>query len=435
MQIEQWTGKTSKTQRPFKTPFFYGWVIVVLSALTLFFSGPGQTYSVSVFIDSYINDFGWSRSLVSTMYSMGTLLAGICMSLVGGLFDKKGHRKMTAVVAVVFGAALIWMSMVRSLVMLFMGFFFIRLLGQGSLTLSSSTLVPQWFVKRRGRALSLVSLGGALSAAVLPPVNAWMINTYGWRIGWRFWALMLWLVMVPIGLFFTRNRPEEIGLTVDNEDKSDNVAHKNPKLIDLEDSWTVKDAMRTRSFWLLLFCFTIPSAVGTGMTFHLVSIMAEANLSLEVAAMVLSIQAIVRLPILPIAGFLADKLPSRYIVAGIQTILLLSVVVVLLTRSFYVALIYGVLRGINLSFQSIIGSAIWPDYYGRGHLGSIRGVAMMGMVIGSAFGPLPFGIAFDLFGGYTQILVLSAIIPAVGIVAALMAKPPVKRVRSKPISV
>ncbi len=84
---------------------FYGWVMVLVSSLVIFFSGPGQTYSVSVFIDSYINEYGWSRSVVSGMYSVGTFCAGMLMGFVGRLFDRVGHRKMTAVIALVFGVA------------------------------------------------------------------------------------------------------------------------------------------------------------------------------------------------------------------------------------------------------------------------------------------------------------------------------------------
>lgn len=145
--------------QPVKTSFFYGWFIVFIAALGVFFSGPGQTYSVSVFIDSYIAEFGWSRSFVSSMYSMGTLGAGMLLPLVGRLVDKRGSRFMVTAVAAVFGFVCLYMSFVGNPIMLFVGFFLVRLLGQGSMSLVPSTLVPQWFVSRRGRALSLIALG------------------------------------------------------------------------------------------------------------------------------------------------------------------------------------------------------------------------------------------------------------------------------------
>lgn len=89
-------------QKPIKTPFYYGWVVLVVAALGLFFSGPGQTYSVSIFIDHYISKFGWSRSLISSFYSIATLISGLILTFVGKYIDKLGHRKMTTIISVLF---------------------------------------------------------------------------------------------------------------------------------------------------------------------------------------------------------------------------------------------------------------------------------------------------------------------------------------------
>ena len=80
-----------------------------------------------------------------------------------------------------------------------------------------------------------------------------------------------------------------------------------------------------------------------------------------------------------------------------------------------------------MAFQIIVSGVIWPDYYGRNNLGSIRGVTMMAGVIGSALGPLPYGYAYDIFGGYTEVLTVSIIFPILGIIAAFLAKPPRKK--------
>ena len=412
---------------PLKQSFFYGWIIVGVSALTLFFSGPGQTYSVSTFIDSYIEEFGWSRSIVSGMYSTGTLTAGLLMGFIGSLFDRKGHRLMTTVIALLFGLACLGMSMVSSVPLLFAGFFAVRLLGQGSMGLSSNTLPPQWFVRNKGRALSMVSLGGAISSALLPPLNTWLIQEFGWRTGWRIWAALLWMVMAPIAYLLIRNKPEDVGLWPDNMKLN---LHDFGSLTDTADNgdWTVKEALRTRSFWLLLFCMMVPAAIITGMVFHQVSIMDQVGLTPKVAALVLSTMAVVRLPVALVAGQVADRVPVRYLLAASLGMLLLSMIVLLYADSVMMAMIYGLLVGIMMAFQVIISGVIWPDYYGRRNLSSIRGVTMMAGIIGSALGPLPYGFAYDIFGSYSQVLIVSMIFPLIGIAAAILAKPPVKMV-------
>jgi sugar phosphate permease len=139
------------------------------------------------------------------------------------------------------------------------------------MSLSSSTLVPQWFIRKKGRALSLVSLGGAIGSALLPPLNAWIIETHGWKNGWITWTTLLWLVMAPAAFFLTRDRPEDVGLFPDDEARPQFVMEANT--LPTGEIWTAREAMSTRSFWLLLFCIMIPSAINTGLIFHQVSIM------------------------------------------------------------------------------------------------------------------------------------------------------------------
>ncbi|MDP6501939.1 MAG: MFS transporter, partial [Dehalococcoidales bacterium] len=109
-------------------PFFYGWIILAVSALALFISGPGQTYSVSIFVDPIISDMGWTRTMVSGMYSAGSLTAGVAMILVGRLLDRYGARTMLAVVGVLFGLAALWMSSVDQPWKLYVGFALMRTL-------------------------------------------------------------------------------------------------------------------------------------------------------------------------------------------------------------------------------------------------------------------------------------------------------------------
>ena len=131
-----------------RVPFFYGWVILAVSALALFISGPGQTYSVSMFVDPIIADLGWSRTSVSGLYMAGSITAGVIMILVGRLLDKYGARVMITAVCILFGLAAIWMSSVDHPLKLYAGFVAIRTLGQGSLTLIPTTLIALWFVRR-----------------------------------------------------------------------------------------------------------------------------------------------------------------------------------------------------------------------------------------------------------------------------------------------
>ncbi|MGB8000573.1 MAG: MFS transporter [Anaerobacillus sp.] len=422
----------SQSMKQQKSPLFYGWYIVAAAAVGVFFSGPGQTYAVSVFIDYYIREFGWSRSLVSGIYSSATLVAGLLLFLVGRMVDKQGQRRMMLMMGTLLAVACFWNSFVLGPVMLFIGFFMLRLFGQGSMTLIPNTLVPQWFVVKRGRALSFMAIGGFLSSASFPPLNTWLIHSFGWENAWRILGSALVLIFLPVVYFIVRNKPEDIGLLPDNAVSKKKLAERKEEKMEeeqdegFETNWTVKEAMRTRAFWFILFCVSIPALVNTGLTFHLFSILGEQGVPGSTAALILSIMAIVGFPVTMLSGFILERV-NVHIVLGLSFIGQIIFIVLLTQVDTYVlAIFFAVLWGIIGGIERITLNIIWPNYFGREHLGSIKGIATTTMVIGSAFGPLPFGIAYDVFGGYTEILLIILIFPILGTIAAFMSPPPKK---------
>jgi MFS family permease len=355
---------------------------------------------------------------------MGTFAAGMMMGIIGRLFDNYGHRKMSIIIAACFGGSLFFMSTINSVMMLLVGFFFIRLFGQGSMGLIGGTLVPQWFIRRKGRAISIVSVFGALSLATFPAMNTWLIKNFGWQKGWRVWMIVLWFVVLPLFYYFIRTSPEDVGLYPDNEEPLE--SYNGEVNVYEEESWTLKDALRTKSFWFVNYITVIPSAIITGCVFHQISILGLSGLSPETAALISSVTSLVNLPIVLLAGDLADRYQMRYLMAIAQGLLLAMVAFLYIANSMILVLIYGIIMGIQMGIQGIVRGVVWPDYFGRKHLSTIRGVNMMAGVIGSALGPLPFGYAFDKFGGYSEILLVSMIFPCAGIFLGLLAKKPIK---------
>lgn len=403
---------------------FYGWYIVIIAAMSLFFSGPGQTYSNAIFIDHYIADFGWERSLVSGIYSAATLTAGLLLFSVGSAIDRFGVRKVSLTVSIMLALATIWNSFVMTPMMLFFGFFMIRLFGQGSMTLVANTAVPQWFVEKRGRALSIMMIGGFLSSTLFPPMTAWFISLYGWEWAWRILGVMILVVFVPVVYFFMRDKPEDLGLRPDNREAETDLTRSSGVKRE-ERAFTLREAARTRQFWLLLLCVGIPSMLNTGLTFHLVSILGYSGMSAPQAAFILSLMAAVGFPVTMAAGLVLERTRPQLMFAFVFIGQLLFIIVLLLTESFAVAIIFGLIWGFIGGVEKIVISYIFPDYFGRRHIGSIKSIATTVTVMGSAFGPLPFGIAYDYFGGYTEILLAMLLFPLIGIVASLASAKPI----------
>ena len=405
-----------------KNNLFYGWIIVGVAAVVVFFSGPGQTYSVSIFIDHYIREFGWSRTAISSYYSIATLVSGLSLPVIGRFIDNKGHRKSLMMITVLFSVTCVWMSFVMSPWMILVGFVFVRMFGQGSMTLIASVLVPQWFIRQRGRALSLIAVGSIVSSALLPPLNQKMIDTRGASFTWLLWSTLLIMVMLPIAIRWVRNKPEDLGLLPDGDTYKETNGHELEW--EGEVSWTLLEATKTRSFWFMLFCMFVPAMVNTGMTFHIISIISEKGQAITLGAYILSLSAIAQTPFNFIAGIICEKLQANYIKGINFLIYSLTIGVLIFSKDEKMLIVFAILWGVFMGFDAVSTNVLWSNYYGRRHLGKIRSITMTAMVIGSAFGPLPFGAAYDIFGGYTQVLWLMVLFSLLGSLASWLSPPP-----------
>jgi len=408
-----------------RVPFFYGWIILAVSALGIFISGPGQTYSVSIFVDPIISDLGWSRTLVSGLYTAGSLTAGAVMILVGRLLDRYGARIMMTAVGILFGFAAIWMSSVDHPIELYAGFAAIRILGQGSLTLIPTTLIALWFVRWRGRAMAIGALGAAVSQAAFPLLIHALITHIGWRNAWLVLAFTIWTVLLLPAALFVRRSPESVGLLPDGQPihPQDQTGNGKANVVQ-EVNLSLSEALRTRTFWLLLFAGSAQPLIATALIFHHVSLLASKGVPSGVAASVFGIMAPLSILGNFVAGFMADRFPNRYLLAAGQGLLAAAMLWTFLITSAWQAFLYGAIIGLSTGFIMTISAVIWPNYYGRLHLGSIRGVATASMVAFAALGPLPFGFIFDLTDSYSLAILIFLVLPASCAVAAFLARPP-----------
>jgi MFS family permease len=415
-----------KARLPIKTPFFYGWLMVGISGLGIFFSGPGQTYSNAVFIESYVRDLSMDRTSISSIYSAATLASGLLLFIMGRLVDRYGRRVMFTSAALLLGAACWFNSLVTGPIMLFIGFFLIRYFGQGSLTLIPNTLVSQWFGKYRGRAISFASLGGLLGAASFPFVLNILIDAYGWRHTWQVLGVILILILVPLVFYLVRNRPEDVNLFPDGI--SPKVDGQEDTRAVIEESWTLSEVLRTRSFWFILVCAAIPAALYTGITFQIYSILGEQGVNRTTTSFVLSLIPLVSFGCSLVSGFVVERVKvARMLSLTFLINIAAPLILVSFSQSYTAVLLFAVFWGVGQGALNVPMGVIWANYYGREHLGSIQSVTTTAMVIGSAFGPIPFGWSYDQFGNYNFMLILSVMIWLAGAILAFFAVPPQRK--------
>jgi len=396
---------------------------VVVAWLGMFMTGPGQTFVVAIFVDPIIEDTGWSRTTVSAVYSAGSICAFVGAVIAGRAFDKFGARIVLTAVATLFGLATVLMSQVTHPAHLFLGFWGIRSLGQTALTMVSTSTVNIWFIRLRGKATAITSLASPISEIALPPLIFLLIVNNGWRSTWMMLGIAIWIVLLPPVILLIRRTPESVGLKPDMGRKD--ILHISDSQTSVkEEAWTSKQAMKTKAFWLIIFAGIAGSLIGTGMTFHHMSIMNSRNITDTQALLILSLTAAVGVFSTMLTGHLLDKLPNRFILAAGQLALMASMAWTFMIQDLWHAVVYGIFTGMSKGLIYTTMIVIFPNYFGRKHLGTIMGVATIGMVVSSGLGPLPFGALYEISNNYDLAILSFLPLPVLCAVAALFAPPP-----------
>jgi cyanate permease len=257
-----------------------------------------------------------------------------------------------------------------------------------------------------------------------PPLIHSLVADHGWRGAWIGLAIVVWVVLIPVAIVLVRRSPESIGLHADGVVITVGTALKAD---DAEGSeWSTGQAMRTRAFWLILVATSSQSLISTALVFHQVDVLGSRGFSAGFSAAVLSVMGPASFAGVLIAGLLADHYPNRYLLAVGQLFMMGAMALVIFLGEPWLAMLYGATLGFASGFTMTVSAVIWPNYFGRRHIGSIRGIATTMMVAAAALGPLPLALGFDLTGSYSTILGLALVLPAACGVMAYAARPPIR---------
>ncbi len=432
------------------TPFFYGWVMLGVAMFTQYCTSPGQTYGVALF-NKYIattlatatfqqahpgQPVVLSKELidaemvtVTTAYLWGTILAAFPVPWIGALADRWGLRRTIAAIVALFGVACMFMSQVQGFYTLFIGFLAIRTLGQGSLTLLATNTADMWFQRKLGFANGIRNLSAPIAFGTFPVITIFLINTLGWQQAYVALGLGVWLIMFPILIFIYRNQPEEIGQLPDGDKhvvREDGQSHDPGKMF-LLPQLGLGDAMLTHSFWIVLSFMTMWAMVGTALMCMVVPYIESRGLTEDDAQVVFLTMAVSMATCQFFGGILADRFQLNYLLALGSIMLGIGVLAYLAIDSVIMAGVYGLTFGMAQGVSSAGSNSLLARYYGRAHLGKIKGFQMMSIVAGSAAGPFLMTQGKELLGNYDKVLWLFATMFLVQAMACFFATPPAER--------
>ena len=396
---------------------------MALATITMGLTGPGQTIGVSVFIDHFTTDLDIEKSWVTAGYLVGTLCGSLALPTIGRWVDRYGIRRAMVAIGIGFSAALVAMSGVQGILSLTAGFVFIRMLGQGALSLVSMVSISLWFEQRRGTAISIAVTISAALMALVPFALDFVIGQIGWRGAWLVAAGAVGLVVVPIAWFGMIDRPSDVGQYVDGIPPT--AGETGPVEVSGLDR---AEALRRYEFWVLAGSTAAMSSLVTGLNFHQISLLGESGFSSTEAAALFLPQMIGSTIGSPAMGVALDRIGVRYAPAIQMTLLTATLVVAGRATSTVAVVGYAILLGLTAGSGRSLTSVLAPRWFGTRHLGAIQGSLSFVAVMASASGPFAFSLTEIATNGYRSTAMVWALAPA-AIALGFALRPPRSSVR------
>jgi MFS transporter, OFA family, oxalate/formate antiporter len=426
-----------RTQLARRLPFYYGWTVFAIASSTSYTSRPLMSVAVlSVFVVPMTEAFGWSRGLFAGAVSLGGLCAVAISPVAGRLVDRYGAGLMIGLSSAVAGACAIGLSAVSSVWTFYALYVPGRMVFAGPLELAPTVAISNWFVRRRAIVLALFGVSQGTGLAAMPFIAQLLITAGGWRSAWTALGMYTLVVGVVPALVLMARRPEDMGFAPDpastrrrrsaarSAGHGPDTATSVATVATPESHFTVSQALRTRAFWVLSAFSAAGFMVQAGVSLHQVSHYIHQGLAAPVAALSASVFAFAQVPAGLLWSALVRYLPLRVLLAVSGLAVALGTVGTALSSSLSSALVSTSILGIGVGGLHFLLRFAWADYYGRQHIGSIRGITLPVQIGGQAIGPVAAGAVFDLTGGYHGAFVFFAGAVTLASLLVLAAVPP-----------
>ena len=412
-------------QRPRR---YYGWVIVWITVLSAIASAIIINPTIGVFVKPMGDEFGWNRSIIAGAVAIGTLTGGIVALGVGPIIDRFGARWVLFIGFLIMGGLFIAWSGVTTLWQFYGVIIISRMLLQGVINLTNQTVLAKWFVRLRGRALAYGNLGQRFGQGAVPLLTQMIINAAGWRWAASSLGILAWsLTLIPV-LLWMKRQPEDMGLRPDGDapDRQEVAGARTRRgaAPGPEVHFTLREALRTRTLYILLAVLCLTSFVNTGVNFNLIPYLSDQGLSANQAVALLMLWSLVGIPAALSAGLLIERLPTQAVLAGFQLGMIAGTLLLLALDSVWIGVVFALVHGIAFAGSLLAQQIILADYYGSRHLGALRGAVLPWQMASNAVGPLAATLVFDTQGSYVVILWLYVVIQSLVFFALLAARKP-----------
>jgi len=415
-------------------PFYYGWVVVGASSTVVFARMAPAITTLTVLIFPMSQQLGWSRTLIAGSVSAGAIASLVLSPVVGWAIDRYGARPVLVVSVLGLGLAMVSLAWATAPFTFYLAFAAGRVVFHTSAPIAASTVAARWFIRKRGRAIGMIFLFGAIGGIVFTMVASLVVESHGLRATWIAIGLIVLVFSVVPPLLLVAERPEDIGLLPDGvkpdreipKTEAQTAVIPQARGID-DDSWTLREAVGTRTFWILVSMGFTSFFVHTSIGVHMGAYFRDIGLGATSAALAVSLSWTVSAVFSITWGWVTDRVDVRYAYSGMFLVQAGSTLYLILASGTLGVFIAAGFFGIVSAGSNVVPSVMYANYFGRSSLGKVRGLGEMGVLLGQATGPVIAGILFELQGGYSTIFTVFVVLALACSLVVLKAKAPVKK--------
>ena len=401
---------------------FYGWYLLPVFGAVMLLATVPLFHAMGIWAVAMERAFGWNRTKLSLALSFTRIEGGILGPVEGYLVDRFGTRLMVLIGLLIMGIGWVLFSLINNIWMFYFSYLIIAL-GQGlGSWLALNTMLNNWFIKRRSFAMGVSNSLARIGTLFLIPLLAWMVDPdFPTRPGWSSTALFLGIFIILAAYPLTRlirNTPEEYGMLPDGDSPTKYQSDPNTESGDLvsdQIDFTVKQALKTKSFWLISLGHGFTSMVLLALMLHLAPLLTDLNYSLQTASFVVTGYTAVSMIFQMVGGYVGDRMPKNialmiFSMSQAFGVLILTFAPPGLLSAYGFALFFG----IGFGGRNPINASIRGEYFGRKNFGKILGISQVPMNVLLLIGPVFAGILRDVTGSYTFAFAVLGVLCAIG---------------------
>ncbi|MBB5054858.1 MFS family permease [Afipia massiliensis] len=390
----------------------YGWVMVAVTFFTALVSS-ASVGAPGVFILPLEKEFGWSTTQISSALSIRLLLFGLMAPFAAALMVRFGLRNvvMSALTIITVGLlASLAMTQAWHLIALW-GFVVGFGTGMTAMVLGA-TVATRWFVAHRGLVVGILAASVATGQLIFLPVMAYLTEAFGWRAAMGTMCVMLAIAAVAV-LLFMSDRPSDLGLRPVGDDGTAPVPAAPPATSIVSAAFTaLRDASKTRVFWILFGTFFVCGASTNGLVqTHFIPMCADFGISTTMSASLLAAMGIFDFVGTIASGWLSDRYNNRWLLFWYYGLRGLSLVFLPFTDfSFYGLSLFAVFYGLDWIATVPPTVKLTAKHFGPERAAMVFGWIFVGHQLGSATAAFGAGLTRTLYESYLPAFFVAGIL-------------------------